>query len=188
LLVVIALVALGLWAWPAWVRYRTERTLRSVGLLWDKDTATRQRAGTAILANGGGWPSVPPLVEALRSDDSGLRFTAAWALCGVGPDAGGAVPALITLLDDPSLYVRQMAPQTLGAIGAAARPALPALTRAVHDQEWIIRTKAAEALFEIDPSVVSDDAVAALEELLEHPDPIARSEARRILGRLMPPR
>ena len=114
-----------------------------------------------------------------------MRYTAAMAVGAIGPDAAEAIPALIVLLDEPNLYVRQVAPRALGAIGSAAKPALPALCRALRDKEWLIRTGAAEAIFKVEPRVVAECAVVpTLEELLEHPDPMARGEAKRILGEL----
>ena len=180
LLVLIALVAMALWGWPRWLRYRTARAVQSFGYLADDDTATHQRATEAILSIGGGRASVAPLIEALRSNDVGLQFTAAYALGGIGPDAIAAVPALIELLGHPDLYVRQTAPNALGAIGPAARGALPALVKALGDVKWLIRTNASQAILRIDPSNASV-ALPVLRQLCNDPDPQARAEARRII-------
>jgi HEAT repeat protein len=183
-LILLMFVALGLWAWPVWIRYRTEQVFRSFGVIYDRDTSGHQRAAQAILSIGGGRACVPPLIEALRSRDSGRQFAAAMAISGIGPDAYEAVPALTELLDVPDLYARQVAPGALAAIGPSARPALPALSRSLRDEEWLVRTKAAEAIFIIDSKIVSKEAIPTLREILNHSDAMARAEASRILERI----
>jgi HEAT repeat protein len=176
-----------------WVRYRAAQTLRSLGTLSDKDSATHSRTCDAILSIGGGRASVPPLIEALQSDDRGVRYTAGMALGRIGPEARDAVPALIVLLKDPDLYVRQVAPNALGAIGPAAGPAVPALCEALKDREWLIRANAARALFEVDPRIASEKAIPVLNRVRSGPDALASFEATRILrwakatGRLREP-
>jgi len=183
-LLVVVVVALGLRGWSIWLSFRTEQVFRSFATLYDRDTAGHQRAAEAILSIGGGRASVPPLIEALRSGDPGMQFTAGMALGRIGPEAYEAVPALIELLDAPEIYARQVAPEALGAIGPAAKPALPALRRALRDKEWLIRTKAAEAIWVIDSGMVPEEMIACLREIVSHPDPMARAEARRILARI----
>jgi HEAT repeat protein len=111
----------------------------------------------------------------------GLQFAAASALGGIGPEAVAAVAAMATLLGHPDPYVRQTAPMALGAIGPGARAALPALRGTLNDKEWVIRAHAAEAIFRIDPAAAAE-AIPVLERLGNDPDPLARAEARRIIG------
>jgi HEAT repeat protein len=186
LLVLVACAALACWAWPIWLRYRTSQTIRSFGRLQERDSATHGRATEAILGIGGGRASVAPLIEALRGDDAGLKYTAGMALGAIGPDAAAAVPTLIELLRDPSLYARQVAPGTLAAIGPAARPALPALDAALDDAEWLMRMNAAWAILILDPASGSRRAIPVLERLLDDPDPVARFSAERILREFKP--
>jgi HEAT repeat protein len=180
-LLVVVLVALGIRGWSTWLRYRTEQVFESFPQRYDRDTGGHQSAAEAILAIGGGRASVPPLIEALRSGDSGKQFTAGMALASIGPEAFEAVPALIELLDSPDLYARQVAPGALVAIGPAAKPAVPALLRALNDKEWLIRSKAAYAIFVLDPQIVPRKVVPTLMEMLNDPDPMARAEALEIL-------
>ena len=75
-----------------------------------------------------GAAAIPALIEALKTDDDGLRAGAAKALAGMGAEAGAAIPALIANLkgDDE---VRREVVEALGAIGAV-KPLAEALQSA----------------------------------------------------------
>ena len=130
-LIVVACVALALWAWPIWLRFRTEQTVR----LW-----ASYRISIRPRTNRPSVRSCPSAAAGLRSRRWWRRCGATTRACGlrprrlgaIGPDAAAAFPALIALCDESDLYVRQTVPQALGAIGPAAKSALPAPTRAMR--------------------------------------------------------
>jgi HEAT repeat protein len=77
------------------------------------------------------------------------RIRAAYAIAGVGPAAGEAVPALGAMLRDEMPVARYAAAWALGEIGPAAAPAVPALEGALHDRVGDVRWVAAKALRKI---------------------------------------
>ncbi|MEZ0259052.1 MAG: HEAT repeat domain-containing protein [Chthoniobacter sp.] len=111
-----------------------------------------QRQGvirTAYALSRIGVAVVPPLVQALGENDSGLKIGATRALGGMGPMAKDAVPALIKNLADGQEPVRDETSQALGSIGSVAGPALIA---ALQDPEAKRRAGAAAALAQMDPA------------------------------------
>ena len=66
-----------------------------------------------------GAAAIPPLIEALKSDDNGLRAGAAKALAGMRGEAAPAIPGLIANLKSED-DVRSETAEALGAIGAVA--------------------------------------------------------------------
>ena len=66
-----------------------------------------------------GAAAIPPLIDALKSDDNGMRAGAAKALAGMRGGAAPAIPALIANLKSED-DVRGETAEALGAIGAAA--------------------------------------------------------------------
>jgi HEAT repeat protein len=68
---------------------------------------------------------VPDLVPMLKDKDSDIRWSAAAALGGFGPEAKAAVPALIEVLKDKSQYLPGAAAVALEKINTSeARQAL----------------------------------------------------------------
>lgn len=91
--------------------------------------------------------AVPDLVVALKKGDVLLRFRAADALGGMGPEAEGAVDALILALRaDPDARVRASAALALGNIGEAAAKAIPHLKHALESDAADLRVSAETAL------------------------------------------
>jgi len=64
-----------------------------------------------------GPPAVPPLIEALESDDVNVRLMSLNTLGLIGSDAKDAIPAIKKALDDPDADVRNMAQDALEKIG-----------------------------------------------------------------------
>ena len=90
--------------------------------------------------------AIPPLLGALRSDDTPQRLGAIRALGGMGAEARGAIPALIENFGHRDAELRAEVAQTLGLIGSESSPALlVALTHA----DAKVRAGAALALGEI---------------------------------------
>ena len=89
-----------------------------------------------------GAAAIPPLIEALNSEENTVRAGAAKALAGMGADASPAIPALITNLKNED-DVRREAAEALGAIGAAGIQPLAASLNSADARE---RAGAAMAL------------------------------------------
>ncbi len=108
-----------------------------------------------------GAASVPPLIEAVKQDDMGLRIGGARALGGLGQQAKDAVPALVALLPDGRDPIRDEVIAALGLIGPDAGPAL---VSALGDGDARRRSGAALALAQIEPAF--REAAAAVEAQL----------------------
>lgn len=149
--------------------------------------------------------AVLPLIDALKDEDSDVRWTAAAAL-GTIADASAA-EALIEALRDEDLEVRLKVTETLGSLGnaIAVEPLIEAsreaeslvrcaaivalgkightgavglLSDALHDDNWEVRKSAAWALGKIGDS----KAVAPLIAALCDDHPVVRKRAAEALG------
>src|SRR5215470_4053499 len=156
--------------------------------------------------------SVHDLIQQLRSQDAGIRVSAAEALGRMGAAAkeavpaliaalkdqddsvrnsaadalgrmgGEAVPALIAALKDQDVIVCSYAAGALGRMGAAAKEAVPALIAALKDQDGVVRSSAADALGQM--GAAAKEAVPALIAALKDQDGVVRSSAADALGRM----
>lgn len=129
-----------------------------------------------------GEPSVPPLVEMLKSDEVRLRALAATALWGLGDKARAAAPALAESLGDPEASVRVAAAMALQNMGEHAKEAVPALIRSLKDRDAKVRQWSAKALGTIGPA--AEKAVPALVQAAktEGIRPAAEEAIRKIRG------
>jgi hypothetical protein len=115
---------------------------------------------TTILSRLGDRRAVAPLIEALKSDNLYMRFSAAEALGVLGDIA--AVEPLIMALKDPDAYVRISAAEALGKIGDT-RAVEPLASRLADWGEGYFRlvcNAAADALKQIG----TPEALAAVSE------------------------
>ena len=91
----------------------------------------------------------------LKAAAPATRNAAAYAIGGIGPAAGAAVPALVEALkEDNSATVRYPVCVALREIGPAAKDAVPALTEALDDRNDEIAAmarKAIRAITGVDP-------------------------------------
>jgi len=127
-------------------------------LIADLDTSgrrgRRQRDGRQIVMRSAyalsrlGPEAIPPLVEALRKEDAGLRIGAAHALGPFGAEARAAIPLLINNLADGRDPVSEESAHALSQIGPEAGPALVA---ALGDGDARRRAGAAAALGQMLP-------------------------------------
>ncbi len=115
--------------------------------------------------------AIPPLIEALKSDDGMARAGAAKALGGIGPNARDAIPGLIANLriDQPEER-REM----IDALALIGRDAVPALGEALGSSEAVVRAGAALALAEIGQDALSLAAKVA-DATARETDPTARA-------------
>ncbi len=140
--------------------------------LFDPRVADEQREGAAQAIAALGEAALPPLHDALQSDDAERRWWAARALAAIGGEQ--AITWLIEALADPDPDVRACAAMGLGALGApqAIRP----LTRLLADESAYVGRIAGNALIHIGPP-----AVPALIQALHSPSAAARAGAARAL-------
>ncbi|MFO0841897.1 MAG: HEAT repeat domain-containing protein [Gemmataceae bacterium] len=166
----------------------------SLGLVARKESAAEVVPGLNALVEAGGPASaaasrslskfgpraetaVPPLVKALKAQDSEARWNAARTLGKIGPAAQRAVPALIEAMKDGDAKVREHAAEAVGDIGPAAKDAIPALTKALADENARVRRDAVRSLGQIGPAAKS--ALPAVEGLLKDADANVREAATR---------
>ena len=127
-----------------------------------------------------GPAAIPPLIEALGTDDIGLRAGATLALGGMGKEARAAVPALIKNLTAREDFIRDESVAALGRIGSdAAAPLLAALS----DSDPLRRAGAVLALAQFDAPV--SEAAAQVEQLFaKETDPVVRVAVLTALPKL----
>jgi len=111
------------------------------------------------------------------SSDVVVRRFALQHLARFGPEA---IPTLTAALEDPRGEIVAGAAQTLGQMGRRAQSAVPALTKALNNPDVGARAQAVEAL----ELVGGTDAIPALREVSNDPDPIVSGRARGALSRL----
>ena len=104
------------------------------------------------------------VIDALRSEDAGVRNKAMDTLVSLGPAAAPAIPLLIEMLKDSEAAKRSKAADVLKSIGPSAKPAVPALMVALEDTDRPVQCGAAEALSAIGPD--AKPAVPALLKLM----------------------
>lgn len=130
-------------------------------------TADAELRGTVAAAIGSvGEPALPPLLEALRSDDGRTRTGAATAL-GFEENARATGPLAEMLLHDPDARARRAAAESLGFI-KDERVAVP-LIEGLRDEDVYVRLASAQALYHRALTGSADDAaLPALRSVAEH--------------------
>ena len=132
-----------------------------------------------------GDDSVPPLVEALRSEHVKIRFGAAMALSYFRRFAEVTLPALITALGDENYSVRWRAARTIGELHSRPDLSVPALARRVSDDPaFAVRLYAMMALKRFGPAAVQ--AIPALRQAANEKNGSVRSEAKAALEKIDP--
>ncbi len=116
------------------------------------------------------------LIESLKDDDSGVRWTAAYALGRIGGER--AIEHLIPLLNDDEFDVREAAARALGEIGAES--AIEYLIPLLNDDDFDVGEAAARALGEIG----AESAIEYLIPLLKYGEFGVRWAAAYALGRI----
>ena len=116
---------------------------------WDRDAV--QANSEALVKIG--EPAVPYLIEALKSEDPGVRGSAARVLGDI--EAEEAVIPLGELLDDPKYWVTRSAVFSLGNIGSPA--AIPLLKKALKHHRAKVQEAALISLDELQEKSVMGD-------------------------------
>lgn len=108
-----------------------------------------QAAGTLAQLGAGADSAIPGLMDALESEDPGVRLNGALALADIGAAASEATSRLADLLEnDPAHAVRTAAALALGCIHANldVPPPVESLVKALEDEDAGVRYHAAHAL------------------------------------------
>ncbi len=143
-------------------------------------TAAKNDALKACLAMGAALPdsAVEALLDRLTHDDSGVRWSAAWALSG-RPGEKVTTALLDRLIHDDDSWVRGFAARALsGRPGEKVTTAL--LDRLIHDDDSWVRRSAAQALSGRPGKEVS---TALLELTHDDDSEVRRSAAQALSGR-----
>lgn len=133
-----------------------------------------------------GSAAVPPLLEAINSDDPIVRREALRALgklrerASIDPKV--VVPLLLRAIDDPDAAVRNVAVTYLGIVRDDPVPEVAGLIKALADENAEVRQAAAAALAEY--GALAEKAIPALKKATSDPDEEVRREAGRTLVRL----
>jgi HEAT repeat protein len=133
-------------------------------------------------------PAVPALVRSLKSDDTRIQASAAYALGKIGPPAVGAVSQLrANLLNSADRVVKLTAVTALLRIQPDQRSVLmitagPLLVDALKDERDLVRIEAASVLGEIPE--LGKRAISQLKELLEDESEMVRKAAEIALEKL----
>jgi HEAT repeats len=176
---VLCLMFFLLWTGNSWAQIPTDTKIAPlIEKLTDSDAHISNVAADALVNIGS--PAIPSLIEALKHQDSNLRWRAASVLGDLGTEAAPAVSALTAALQDQDGQVRLYATLALGNIGTAAKAAVPALMAALQDKEQYVRIYAPSALRKI--GVEAKVAVPALTAALKDKNPRVRFNAAYALG------
>ncbi|MEH1904101.1 MAG: HEAT repeat domain-containing protein [Nostoc sp.] len=163
----------------SWAQITTDSKISPlIEKLIDNDAHIRSLAADALVNIGS--PAVPSLIEALKNQDSNLRWHAASVLGDLGAEAAPAVSALSTALQDEDGQVRLYATLALGNIGTAAKAAVPSLMAALQDKEQFVRIYVPSALRKI--GVEAKVAVPVLTAALKDHNPTVRYNSAYALG------
>lgn len=148
------------------------------------ELADRKSLAAADALAAIGPDAIPPLIEALKSEDVSIRFGAAMALESFGPDRE-IVTALVEALIDPDCDVRWRAVRTLGNFRAMPQVVVPAIAeRLRNDSASTVRFYAVSALRKFGPAAQA--AVRDLTEAASDPSLGLRREVEEALVKIRP--
>ncbi|MDJ0771981.1 MAG: HEAT repeat domain-containing protein [Mastigocoleus sp. MO_167.B18] len=175
---VLSVMIFWLWTGNSWAQITTNTKIEPlIEKLASKNVRFTDAADALVNI---GEPAVGALIEALKNEDSNLRWRAASVLSDIGVEAAPAVEALTLALQDDDPQVRLYATIALGNIGEAAKPAVPSLIAALQDKEQYVRIYAPSALRKI--GVEAKVAVPALIGALKDNNVGVRLNAAYALG------
>ncbi len=145
----------------------------------DDAERVRSRAAAALrkisLADASG--ALPALNQLLADPDAHTRCDAAWALTRI---RGSAHPArqVVECTADPDPNVRFHAALALGDIGEVSDSVIPTLEHLLEDPDDYVRLSAARSMAALGRTT---QAMAVLNGLLNHEDPVIRESAIAVL-------
>lgn len=154
-----------------------------IDALGDETLYIRKEAADAIAKIGATPDAIPPLMENLKHDDSGVRRQNVLALGAAGHLAEDALPALVKALGDDSAEVRNVAIVAVPEVGTWPDD-IDLIIPLLKDEDKWTRESAAEALGIIGPEALP--AVDALIEALDDEEYSVMGAAARALGAIGP--
>jgi len=165
LLIWVALVALGIIAWPSiWLQWSAYSVTRNI----DRKGGDFVRPAADALAEGG-EESIPVFLRLLQHEDVYVRIVAAEKLGEIGPDER-SVEALVAALRDDNFRVRMTAANMLWKMEELAEPAIPELVSCLSDENSEVQAFAIQSLGRLaDNGVNTVAAVPALSTLRKEP-------------------
>ncbi len=174
----------------SWVRCRAAAALGQMPMeagsvvpalveaLHDKDFCVSEKAAIALGAVGD--PAVPPLVEALKSNNASARKGAAQALSYMSPDVQKKVgAALLPSLLSGDEFVRGEAAMRITSMGKIG---IPVFLEAIKKEDVNLRQRSVDGLGEI--GIATPEVVEALIALFKDPEKTLRLKGSVVLGRL----
>lgn len=117
--------------------YAEEAVAAIAPALGNKDNSVRGSAFTALSKIGS--KSLPVLVEALRSDDPGVRQTAAWSLGEIAPADQTTIDALTEATRGQDKNVRFTAGRVLAKLAAGEKRLVPVFERLIKSDDADLR-------------------------------------------------
>jgi HEAT repeat protein len=154
----------------------------------DRSAGMRAQVAKALGDVAPAKEALPPLREALKDKDAGVRLAAAATLIRLTGETKGNLRHLLAPLRKPrrdNWYERYEAAQALLELGpAATRKAIPDLRAALTDDHLWVRVFAAQALGQLGEEARA--AVPDLIGLLKDDDPHVRKAAVIALGQIGP--
>jgi len=131
-------------------------------VLTNQQSSLRSQAAMSFAWLGtNGRPAVPLLIECLRDKNANLVRCSAFSLGRLRQAPDRVVPALVDVLQHPRPLIRCAVAEALGQFGDEARSAVPALLNTLNDTDRLTRKAASNALFAIDPEVLTKGAERA---------------------------
>ena len=174
----------------SWVRCRAAAALgqmpgdagsvipQLVEALHDKDFCVSEKSAIALGAVGD--PAVPPLLEALKSNNASARKGAAQALGYMSPDIQKKVGAtLLPSLMSKDEFVRGEAAMRITSMGKIG---IPVFLAALKESDADLRQRAVDGLDEI--GMATPEVIDALIALFKDPQKTLRLKGAVVLGRL----
>jgi hypothetical protein len=128
-----------------------------------------------------GRAAAPAIAPFLADNDMHTRWSAAWALGEIGPDADLAIGQITPLLEAKNAAIRQGGAWVLGRIGRRSEATVPALVALLKDHDVLVRWTAVKALAKIAPR--SGSVVPVLTLMLKDVNREVRDAAAAALGR-----
>lgn len=161
LLITVALVAIGIIAWPTvWMQWSAYRVTRNV----DRKDGDFVRPAADALAERG-EESIPVFQQLLQHEDMYVRIVAAEKLGEIGADQR-SVQALVAALHDAESRVRMTAANMLWKMDELAEPAVPELVKCLSDESSEVQAFAIQSLGRMaENGVNTEAAVAALSNI-----------------------
>jgi HEAT repeat protein len=122
-------------------------------------------------------------IEMLESPDPAVRTSAILAVGEIGPEARKAIPMLIEIIRQTRNHDKRMLLAANTALLKMGKEIVPHMVSLLEDKDWEMRRGAAWILGKVGPD--ARDALPALTDALEDPNPEVRAKAAHSLKQIM---